>query len=1551
MIIVRTGVTIFFLLQALMFPGAANATPTPPAVFSVMELGVPLAEPLIAVSPTSTQEDTALAQALNTYQRRGDATDVSPLVDFTVTYPTSGWNPSILTNLGLTYLHNGHFTKAIKAFEEAWHNGKFSEEPQAKAMVDRALGELARLRANLGHDHELAQLLKDMGNRPVMGSATEAIQSAREQLILVKDDPRHLFNCGPLALRTLMLKENASPDAVNFLQFYRAGEDGTTLAELGGLATSLKLEHRLIFRQPGQTVPIPSIVHWKVGHFASIIGEANGRYQVRDAVFAGTDIWVTKAALEEESTGYFLIPNNQPSDESWRIVDVPEASSIRGKGPTNGPRPGGAGDPTANGGAGGGAGGDGNGPGGAGGGAGAGAGGGPDGDGPGAGAGAGAGAGPGAGAGCPLCTYDIKEASVSLTLSDVPVGYIPAFGPAMKVRISYNQREDSQPANFSFFNVSPKWSIDWLTYVIDDPSNPGANVSRYMSGGGAFYYLNYNATSRRFAAQDDDGSILSIVSQSPVTYRRQLRDGRVEIYSESDGSTAYPRRTFLSQVIDPQGNAATLHYDAQRRLTSITDAVGRNTTFSYTATGRPLLVTRITDPFGRSASISYDGQGRLSSITDIIGLTSTVTYDANSLVDTLTTPYGTTRFTFTAPGTVKPRFVQVTDPLGYKEREEWLEPAPIPASDPASTVPTDMPLTPSNSYLTYRNSFHWDKVAYAAAGCTDSGGCDYSKARLRHFVHMPGTSIKGTAIESSKNALENRVWYNYPGQTSSVGSIYGGTYSQPIAIGRVLDDGTTQISRYEYDQANFFNMTKAVDPIGRTTNYSYSNGIDLVAISQTSELGVQETLAQYIYNSRHRPIFYANAAGQSYSYAYNAAGQMTSITDPLGQKTSYQYDANGNLTTVTNANSVVSESYTYDGFARIRTFTDSEGWTVTADYDAADRLTRLTYPDGTGETFGYDKLDLASYRDREGRTWAYDHDADHRLVKFTHPSGRVVQLGYNGQNLVTSLVDPNGNVTKWSYDVQGRASGKEYADGSQELYVYEQTISRLRSVIDALNQTKQFGYATDNKLLATSYINAVNTTPNVTFTHDPFYPRVKTMIDGVGTTSYDYVDVAANGALSLQQECFVATGASTCSHTIDYVYNKLNRLAGRTIQGSSPETLSYDAINRVTRHTSDLGAFNISYLGQTSQITRSKLDTPGGNLETTWSYLNNLGDRRLSAISNKGLAVGQFTDFAFTTSPENLITGITQNSDATVEIPNPPAQTVNFNELNQITSLSGQIFTYDANGNLLTDETRTYSWDAENRLIGINFANKPDRHVTYRYDGIGRRIAIGDGSGDSAAARKFVWCGSKLCQARDENYAVERSYHEEGEAAASEGDLYYGRDQIGSVRRIFKTATEAPVVDYDPYGVKLQTPTAMDVDFGFAKMFNADPAGNYLTWYRGFQPELGRWLSRDRLGETADAAGNLYSYAFLNPLLYTDSLGLFPRPTPSGLPCSSSDPSTPSGDPADPANWKRCLIQLCVAAGLMTNNPFQPQRPSIEDIPHPQTDVTMPDRRRPDDKK
>lgn len=82
---------------------------------------------------------------------------------------------------------------------------------------------------------------------------------------------------------------------------------------------------------------------------------------------------------------------------------------------------------------------------------------------------------------------------------------------------------------------------------------------------------------------------------------------------------------------------------------------------------------------------------------------------------------------------------------------------------------------------------------------------------------------------------------------------------------------------------------------------------------------------------------------------------------------------------------------------------------------------------------------------------------------------------------------------------------------------------------DALGQIKQYAYANDNRLTGVAYSNAVNPTPNVAFSYDPYLPRVASMTDGNGATQYSYAGSSSFGALRLQQECFVPTGASSCA--------------------------------------------------------------------------------------------------------------------------------------------------------------------------------------------------------------------------------------------------------------------------------------------------------------------------------------------------------------------------------------------------------------------------------------
>jgi RHS repeat-associated protein len=1421
-------------------------------------------EPLIATAPTSAKEDQALLEAIKDYRSHG-IDDFQALNGFLHDHPRSGWRVALLTDQGLTYFHYGYFSEAIDSWEGAWEEGKTITELHARALVDRAVGELARMHSRLGHTERIAALLDEIGDRHVTGPATEAITGAREALWLMRHDPGVSFLCGPLALKNLLILQKAKAEDVHTVMEYRSSPQGVTLDQVSHLADQVNFPHRIIFRKPGQPIPVPSIVHWKVTHFAAIVGEANGRFHIQDPTF-GTELWVTRAAIDHDSSGYFLVPDTATRNVAWRSVGSNEAGQIRGMGVTylsdalatllNDLL-------------------------------------------------------------CKTCsghgmaTYDMHEMLVSLHISDIPVGYTPPKGPPVNVMLVYNQREAQQPSssNFPYFNISQKWSMNWLAFIVDDPTNPGGSVQRYAAGGGVVSYSGYNNATGAFTPETRDASVL-IKNSSSTGYTRQLQDGSSETYGLSDGKTAYPRRLFLTEITDPQGNKVVLSYDSNLRLTSLTDATGRETKFSYGLASAPLMITKITDPFGRSAQLTYDSSQRLIQITDVIGMKSQFTYDSNSLIDAMTTPYGTTQFAYSGPGGYpgNERDLFVTDPLGYTEHLEFLQYAPgIPQYDPPQVLPQGMDLF--NNYLFGRDTFYWDKHANAIAPT------DFTMARNRHWAHTSDLTTTSHVLEAYKYPLENRVWMNYPGQSPYYyGSGVVGTFDQPSATGRVLDNSTTQLTQKSYNPQG--RITQTIDPAGRTTQFTYAaNGIDPVTVQQMTSASGFSTIAQFTYNNQHLPLTYTDAAGQTTTYAYNAAGQLTSATDALGEVTTYQYNSLGYLTRIVNANDQTAASFTYDQFGRVATRTDSEGYTVTYAYDALDRIITETYPDGTTRAFTWNKLDLASVKDRQGRVTSYTYDAVRNLVNVKDPLDHQTKFGYYENGTLQSQTDPNGNVTSWSIDIQSRVTGKKYADGTQVANTYENTTSRLKAMTDALGQVKQYAYNVDNSLAGLTYANAVHATPNVSYAYDPYFLRPVSMTDGSGTTQYTYEPVGSLGALQSLKEIGPFNNS-----TIAYQYDALGRVKARTVD-TSTETFTYDSLGRPTSHGTPLGSFALGYLGQTSQLTSQLL---GNGVGTKWTYDTNLNDRRLKDIANSGAT----RSYQFTATPENDITQITETAplgsawapetwtygydesdrlltgqsssgshygytydsadNITALDSRSGSEGATYNELNQVKNFGSSSYLYDANGNVLDDGVRTYQWDAENRLIQVVHKTGPGT-TTFRYDGLGRRISISYNGSET----RYLWCGSTLCQGRTSTDTVTRRYYPEGEAIPLSGTLlYYGQDQLGSVRDVVATQNGSRVAsfDYDPYGNSSQSNGRVATDFRYAGMFYDQQDGLYLTQYRAYDPRVAKWLGRDPIQENGGI--NLYGYSTENPINNLDPAGL------------ADLNLTPPNNPAYPANGR-----------------------------------------------
>jgi YD repeat-containing protein len=507
-------------------------------------------------------------------------------------------------------------------------------------------------------------------------------------------------------------------------------------------------------------------------------------------------------------------------------------------------------------------------------------------------------------------------------------------------------------------------------------------------------------------------------------FTRQLRDGSIEQFTLGLGT-----KFFLTSVADPQGNTVTLGYDAQTRLTTITDAIGQVSKLSYDLASDPLKVTQVTDPFGRSATFAYTADGHLAGITDVLGITSEYTWGPKDFITTLTTPYGVSSFTWgdatTDPTLGTSRFATITDALGRTTRVEFRQAAPgIQISDPPATVPfSGSQVSLNDNYLQWRNTFVWSPTQLQAAmGPT---GLDYTKARILHWLHTPDHTSTGRVLESEKEPLENRVWYEYVGSQQ----IYFGNRQELASAGRVVEGGN-DTTTFQWDSVG--NVIQATDAAGRQTFFGYApNGIDLVTLDRGASGKAPEHQTTLAYNAQHRPTSITDASGQTTMLDYNPRGQLTKVTDALGNATTYTYDANGYLTTIQSPVAGSTYGFTYDAFGRVASVTDPAQITVMYAYDAADRPTSATFPDGTSTTFAYNLLDLASVTDRLGQTTSFAYDAGRELVQTKDPLGNTVTLNYCACGQVSSIVDPLGNTTTFDRDLEDRVVAKHTRTGQR----------------------------------------------------------------------------------------------------------------------------------------------------------------------------------------------------------------------------------------------------------------------------------------------------------------------------------------------------------------------------------------------------------------------------------------------------------------------------------------------------------------------------------------
>jgi RHS repeat-associated protein len=1017
---------------------------------------------------------------------------------------------------------------------------------------------------------------------------------------------------------------------------------------------------------------------------------------------------------------------------------------------------------------------------------------------------------------------------------------VPGRGRSLEVSRTYNAgaaiAESAGLTNeSSVTRLGPGWTHPYAThlelpsgYVVLHGAN-GATATFKSAAGGTF------TAAERVKATLAAGANGSYV----LTYKDQTKD----VF----GSTGR-----LLRMLDRNGYATTLTYDAGGRIDHVSDEAGRRLSYSHDAAGR---IATITDPAGRRVAYDYDARGDLVTVTDVAGESWRYGYDDQHRIVSMRDARGhetvnvydsegrvirqtdaggaVTRFAYTATSTT------VTNARGYVARYEQSGGLTSRVVRGVGT-PQEAGVTmvrDASGNVTQRidPDGQLTKVSYDAAG--NATKLTDPLNRVTTMTYSPAGDV---LTVTDPQAVTTTFSYDDAGNTTRVSNPLAGTSSSatrtaaydPDRPGDLLTttDATGHVWRYGYDADG--NRTSVTDPEGGKTTIAY-NAIGW----PTSSVSPRGNVAG------------ADPADFRTTIAYDDLGQPTSETDPLGAVTRTGYDAVGNVTSVTDPGSKTTAT-SYDELDRPTVVTRADGSTLRFAYDAVGNRTSVTDGLGHETTSTYDALDReTSQTDAKGRTTRYGYDHSSRQTALTDEAGRVTTLAYDLGSQLRNIDYSDGQTPRVSYDYDSLGRRSEMADGTgTSTYAYD-SLGRLTSATDGRGRRLQYAYDLAGRITKIGYpADLVAATAGGQTVADP---SVRRTYDGAGR---------------------MVSITDWLGHRTTFDHDVAGNTTAQSYANGTTATFAYDHADRLTRRTdSGPGGASILDLPYARKLngqlqTRNRSAAASAQPETlTYDALD-----QLEQASTGSGAAGQTFRYAHDVA------------DRLTQINTPDAgTTLQYDAANQLVrardTATGDVteaFGYDELGNRTSQDpagavgATAYGYDQAGRLTHYRApaasAGDPDTQRSYNYDGDGLRAdllwdtnsGLGLVVGDSAGLYVTGPDGLPLAQLRFDG--TQRYYH---------------HDQIGSTRALTTAdGTVAARSDYDPYGNPTTAATPSN-PFGYAGQYTDHATGLIYMRARWYDPATGQFITSDPIGH-ASGETNLYRYAAGDPANFTDPSGL-----------------------------------------------------------------------------